>query len=376
MRVRDVAARGRPVAVKVEASLAVELLMSLYVFTGDEPCETYEVGCDWFDRVRATAPDDLIADVELFTARFGTVWVHLLGFALESAAPRDVPAFLAHLAETDPLELHLHLLGYYLPAAHQHIAPDVILRAARGDAEARRAYLDARASYDHDDHCGDAYGRLLERDPAETKELLLTILPRWDEAVVRAQGDPRPALERDAAAKRRLARRLSPERLIDVATSGVQYTPEPGIRRVLLIPSLIARPWVLIDEHRDAKIFCYAAAESPVAEGAPSAEQLVRLYKALADERRLQILQLLSARNLTLQEIADHLGIGKSLAHHHLMALRTAGLTRTRVGEDKRYDLRPDAISTVGTLLAAYIGSATADPGSATRGTEGDERRD
>lgn len=368
MRVMDMAARGRAALVEAEASSAAELLMSLYTFTGAEPCETFEVGCDWFERVRATAPADLIADVDLFTDRFGKAWVHLLGLVLESAAPRDVPAFLAHLAKTDPLELHLHMLGYYQPPAHQYITPDVVLKAARGDAEARRAYLDALASCE-DDHCGDAVGKLLDRDPAETKELLLSILPRWDEAVVRAQDDPLPVLERDAAHKRRLARRLSPERLIDVATSGLQYTPEPGIRRVLLIPALITRPWVIISGHRDTKIFCYAADEEVAAKGAPSTAQLTRLYKALSDERRLQILQLLAARSLTLQEIADHLGIGKSLAHHHLVALRAAGLTRTRVGEDKRYDLRPDAIATAGTLLAAYIGGATA-------GADDDARRD
>lgn len=368
MRVMDMAARTRRVAVEARASLAAELLMSLYVFTGDEPCHTYEVGCEWFDRVRASVSPDLLAEVERFGARFGHLWVHLLGLLSESAAPWDVPAFLAHLAETEPLELHLHLMGYYWPAAHQHVGADVILRAARGDAEARRAYLDAADAL-HDD-CGDSYGKLLERDPAETKELLLNILPRWYEEVVRPREDTVLSLEHDAAAKRRLARRLSPERLIDVATSGLQYTPEPGIRRVLLLPALITRPWVIISEHRDTKIFCYAAADEILsAEGAPEAAQLVRLFKALADERRLQILRLLATRSLTLQEIADHLGIGKSLAHHHLVALRAAGLTRIRIDEDKRTDLRPDAIATVGTLLAAYIGAETA-------GAEGEESRE
>jgi DNA-binding transcriptional ArsR family regulator len=312
--------------------------------------------------VRATASPDLLAEVERFGVHYGKVWVHLLGLVIESAAPWDVPAFLAHLAETDPLELHLHLMGYYWPAAGQHVASDVILRAARGDAAARKAYLDAVDAY-HDD-CGDSYGKLLDRDPAETKELLLRILPRWYDEVVRAQEDALLTLERDAEAKRRLARRLPPERLIDVATSGLQYTPEPGIRRVLLLPALITRPWVIISEHRDTKIFCYAATDEILgAEGAPPAAQLVRLYKALADERRLQILRLLATRSLTLQEIADHLGIGKSLAHHHLVTLRAAGLTRTRIGEDKRYDLRPDAVSTVGALLSAYIGAENEESG-------------
>ncbi len=357
MRVMDMGARGRTAFVEAQASSAAELLMSLYTFTSSEPCETYEVGCEWFERVRQTAPADLIADVDLFTDRFGKAWVHLLGLVLESAAPRDVPAFLAHLAESDPLELHLHMLGYYQPSTHQYVTPDVVLRAAHGDAAARRAYLDALASYEDDD-CGDAAGKLLDRDPAETKEMLLSILPRWNEAVVLAQGDPLPTLERDAAQKRRLARRLSPERLIDVATSGLQYTPEPGIRRVLLIPALITRPWVIISGYRDTKIFCYAAREETTIEGAPSTAQLARLYKALSDERRLQILKLLAARSLTLQEIADSLGIGKSLAHHHLVALRAAGLTRTSLNEDKRYDLRPDAVANVGALLAAYIGAS------------------
>src|SRR5437764_10220077 len=170
MRVMDVAARTRPIVVEAEASAAAELLLSLYAFTGAEPCDTYEVGCAWFERVRASTPTDLLADVERFTTRFGAVWVHLLGLVIESAPPRDVPAFLARLAATDPLELHLHLLGYYMPSTRQHLAPDLILRAVRGDAEARSAYRDALTSYDVCEH---AHGPLLEGDPAEAQALLL-----------------------------------------------------------------------------------------------------------------------------------------------------------------------------------------------------------
>src|SRR5205823_6608471 len=73
------------------------------------------------------------------------------------------------------------------------------------------------------------------------------------------------AVRRDAEAKRRLMGRLAPERLIEVATNGVQYTPQAGIRRVLLIPSVLLRPWIIVLEHRDAKIICYSVAEESLA---------------------------------------------------------------------------------------------------------------
>ena len=82
--------------------------------------------------------------------------------------------------------------------------------------------------------------------------------------------------------------------------------------------------------------------------------RLLRLAKALADERRLRLLKKLSTGSYTLQELADDFGVAKSTIHHHLVTLRTAGLVRMRLS-DNRYGLRQDVIDSLGDLLSAYL---------------------
>ena len=70
----------------------------------------------------------------------------LLGLVYTTPKPRTVSAFLEHLAATDPIELRLHLLGYYMKG-HHVAEPETIRRAAEGDAEAIDELLAAAAEY-------------------------------------------------------------------------------------------------------------------------------------------------------------------------------------------------------------------------------------
>jgi len=56
----------------------------------------------------------------------------------------------------------------------------------------------------------------------------------------------------------------------------------------------------------------------------------IRLLRALADETRLRILNLLSRRELCVCQIMEVLGIGQSKASRHLAHLRHAGLVTDR----------------------------------------------
>jgi DNA-binding transcriptional ArsR family regulator len=61
---------------------------------------------------------------------------------------------------------------------------------------------------------------------------------------------------------------------------------------------------------------------------------LIKALKALADERRLKILQLLSTNDLCVGALAKHLGISKPAVSQHLQILRKAGLVK---GEKRGY---------------------------------------
>ncbi len=207
------------------------------------------------------------------------------------------------------------------------------------------------------------YRGLLQMDGLEVKSRIVDLLPRWYEHVFAPhEQEWRAAAERDAEAKRALAKRHSPEQLVELATRGYQYSPPAAIRRLVFFPSWFMRPWVILWEHKSTKIFCYPIAPAPE-EGASPAE-VARVYKALGDEGRLKLLRRLSDGPMKLSEAAAELGVAKSTAHHHLAILRQAGFVTIRDGDENVYSLRTDLPQT-GDLLTAYLGGSRSSATSA-----------
>jgi DNA-binding transcriptional ArsR family regulator len=188
---------------------------------------------------------------------------------------------------------------------------------------------------------------------------LLTFLWDWYEQVFRPQeAQILSILERDVEAKRKLQMMVSPERFIEMTTNGLIYGPEAGIRRIVLAPSFLSRPWNKTLTHQDVKLFLYPVAdESVTPDRSVPPVQLVRLYQALGDERRLRILKLLKSRSYSLQELSDEFGVAKSTMHHHLGLLRTAGLVRVR-SDEKQYSLRPETLGSVSALLESFLNNS------------------
>lgn len=95
--------------------------------------------------------------------------------------------------------------------------------------------------------------------------------------------------------------------------------------------------------------------EGPVA----TARRLAPLLKAIADEHRLAILFLLAERQCTVVELTAELGIGQTLASHHLKALRDAGLVAaTPVGRSNVYAMCCDAVAEPVRYLAGIATAA------------------
>ncbi len=96
-----------------------------------------------------------------------------------------------------------------------------------------------------------------------------------------------------------------------------------------------------------------AAAPALNVEEAQQLEDLSRLLRAVADEKRLKMLYLLLPGELCVCKIMAALGISQALASHHLAVLRDAGLVRDR--RDARwvyYSLNPAAFRELQGLMA------------------------
>ena len=347
------------IEVEIEVAEAAEMLMSICALADRADYDTFDLGDDWLKARLDTVPPDLLESVDSMLLGSHKVAAHLLGIVYETPKPRTFSAFLERLGATDPFEVKLHLLGHYSSSHFEHTSAEVIEQAARGDAAAREELLASLAEW-RGSAKSDQVRRLLELGGEEAKARLLELLPRWYEHVFAPHAQEwRQAAERDAESKRELARKRSPEQLVELATRGFQYTPGPAIRTIAFFPSWWMRPWVILWEYKGAKIFCYPIAPPPEDAEAGSPAELARLYKALGDEKRLRLLKRLSDGPLTLGQAASELGLAKSTAHHHLAILRHAGFVTVRAEDEKVYNLRlrPD-LPEAGELLAAYLGGS------------------
>ena len=350
-RVVDVSRPGRALTVEIDASEAAELLLSIATLLVDEDRDTYDLGAARIDELKLAAPPELLKEAsELLPAKTAA---HLLGLVYTTPKPRTASAFLEHLAETDPVEIRLHLLGYYL-GGHHVTEPETIRRAAERDADAVAELLAEYTEYVDPDKCA-IMERVLLADPADGKRALLDLLSGWYEDVFPQVAPDFPSLaERDAEAKRELVRSVPPEQVVERLAPGIQWAPGPEVDRVVLFPASSPRPWVYMSEYKRVKIFCYPITLDRERTAPDDPADLVRIYKALGDESRLKLLKRLQAGPISLADAAQEVGLAKSTTHHHLALLRQAGFVLIREGDDT-YRLRPDLRPEPGALLEHYL---------------------
>ncbi|MCV0403525.1 MAG: helix-turn-helix domain-containing protein [Chloroflexi bacterium] len=349
---------GSQPGIGIEVSAAYEMLSSLMAAFDEKEADTYEVGPEWMSEVRERAGDDLLDRIRQVSHADADTFVHLIGLAYETPAPRDVAAFLEHLRATDAHEILLHLVQFYARDIRRMTPPDVIRAAVAGDAAARDEFL--RTSHPDWQPWTEYLRNVLSVDPEGYKQELVDVLQLWADRVFKPEAlTIMPILERDAEAKRELMRTLPDDEFVTVATNGVEFAPRPGCDRVVMVPSFVQRPLVSHLEIGDILLIVYPVADESIsAELDTPPQRLVRLSKALGDEKRLRILRSLADGEKTLMELADAFGVAKTTMHHHMIVLRSAGLVAVGVN-DKRYRLRHETVPDIGALLSGYLGAAT-----------------
>lgn len=300
--------------VDVDFSPAYELLLSLFVLMDSPSVKFFDLGRNWKGDVKKRLSPELLTAIEESRAEPPAVppW----GFVWECPDKGDVEGFLGWY-EAMPLdEMYERLLPLGLRT-----------RVARPS------------------------------DLAVPRERGLKVLAGWNEQYFRHL-DPAilAGLKTDAATKKALAATMESGELVELATSGVQYDPAPDFTRLVLVPQHHFVPWNVHDTYASTVFDLYPAEILPPEPGhIPRA--LLRLTSALADESRLLILRFLAEGPRNFTEVVKFSGLAKSTVHHHLVALRAAGLVRvhsTAVSAD-RYSLRPGALEQSGVRLAAFV---------------------
>lgn len=350
--------RSGPPTVSLELATAYELLHSIVVVLEYEEADTYDLDAGWIADMRQRAGDGLLD--RLRAVSFGDVdtFRHLVGVAYDAPAPRDVPTLLAHLDSLDPHEIKLHLVQFYAREIRRMTPAATIRAAVAGDAEATAEFL--RTSHPEVPHWREYLRAVLDADGESLRDELVATLTEWADRVwTREALTIMPIIERDVEAKRELQSDLALEDFVRTATNGVEFVPRPGIDRLVLVPSFVQRPVVSYVELGEVLLVVYPVADESVSADIDTPPlRLVRLSKALGDEKRLRILRVLAEGEKSLMELADMFGVAKTTMHHHMIVLRSAGLVSVGVGA-KHYRLRHESVPDIGALLSGYLGAAT-----------------
>ena len=339
--VRDVGA-GNALPARFDVRTAFDFAISTTSDVGEHdelPAEDRK----WLERARAALPERVRPAVDSELGIFGT------GLIVDRPDVTDAAAFVELLRQTPGREFAHAVLADSLrdPAREAEIAA-----ALDGDRTAIDAVLGAWPEHKHG-----WLSRILgdsDEITQEVTELLTAWLPLYQEI------EPRVAkiIERDVALRAGDRSRLGPAELIERTTNGIRWLSEPGVRRVVLAPSYLARPYNFTFAGGDWRMFVYPVSDAALEPTDPLAPPVgvLRLHRALGDETRLRILRLLRDRDWYLTEIAERLELSKPTIKHHLAQLRAAGLvTLTEEGGLSYYSLRRDRLDDASSELKLYL---------------------
>lgn len=188
------------------------------------------------------------------------------------------------------------------------------------------------------------------------KKHLINMMTGWVEEVMtnEKKEEVSKILQADYKTKMKSKEIMTANELVEWATGGITYQAEPSVTRVLLIPQYIYRPWNIEADLVGTKVFYYPVANESITPEDPYTpnHSLVLKYKAMGDEVRMRMVKMLYENDRTLQEITDHLNLGKSTVHHHLKILRSARLVEIK---DNKYSLRMKAIDFINMELNTFL---------------------
>ncbi|MEO8457643.1 MAG: metalloregulator ArsR/SmtB family transcription factor [Chloroflexota bacterium] len=185
-------------------------------------------------------------------------------------------------------------------------------------------------------------------DPATVRDRLALLISRFYNEHYKAELPNRwPCLERSVAAHRS----TTMDNVVDVMrgvlgrdTICIEAQCAGEYKRLLFAPSVDMGPYascaVLPGVHG-----MFYPCESIFVHGNDDAQaniRMARIYKALGDEQRLRMLEMLREGEMYVQEIVDRTGLHQSVVSRHLSFLKAVGLLDVRKQNNmKFYSLRP-----------------------------------
>ncbi|MEI2663021.1 ArsR/SmtB family transcription factor [Rossellomorea sp. LJF3] len=330
--------------VRIESSLLWECALGIAAVTNTRLIDTLEKPKASWDKLKKSISRPLIRDLK-FVEKNNT-WKSLL-LLLHQREFGTLQEFSSYMDDLEDEEVKYHCIPYIGPKYQQ-------LRklASKGDVASRNKL---KEQTDDNPYYPGYIEFICTTNVQNLKKHLMNVMTRWyKEVILPEQETLSGILTRDRQSKVEMSKKLNPEALVEWATGGINYLPEPAVHTVLLIPQSIYRPWNVEGDVEGVKVFYYPVANEsiyPEDKNMPS-YFLVQKHKALGDEARLRMVKFLKDSERTLQEITNELDMGKSTVHHHLKILRSARLVEIR---DGKYRLKENAVQSLSNELNHYL---------------------
>lgn len=299
-------------SIKIEWSPAYECIVSLYAYLHEKERKHFHLGSAWKEETARKLPASFARD--LADERW-EVLHRLVLLAAQSPQKKTAAEFLDWLEKISPGEIY------------ERLSPWV---------------------------------ETIPLNLGEIRDHSLSLLTRWHEHYFSGL-EPRimEGLEQSAKELAAQAASVSAMELIDQATNGIWIEPIEELRQVVLVPQYHCAPATVLDFYRGLATCLYPVGEAGRKEKDPLME-LLPITQCLADEKRLHILRCLAAGPRTLGELQQHVSLAKSTVHHHVTALRRAGLIRAHYAGGTTvsfYSLRESFLERLPTVLRAFLKS-------------------
>lgn len=330
--------------VQVTYSPLWECALGIAAITNTPIIDTLEKSSTYWDELKRKLSKKLISHLDYVEKN--NTWKALLQLLHQNKGD-NLNGFCSKIKELEATDLKFYCLPF-IGDQYQ----DLRKRAALGE----EAAISELKKLTHENPFFPQYIEFISNaDIVELKNHLIEVMSEWYETVIIPDiKEIEQILQVDSESKDHMRGKLSPQELVQWATGGVNYLPEPGVHKVLLIPQYIYRPWNIEADLEKTKVFYYPVANeslSPDDKYTPN-HFLVQKYKAFGDETRLKIVKLLSERDHSLQSLTEYLNVGKTTVHHHLKILRAAKIIEM---ENMKYILNGNALNILHNELERYI---------------------
>lgn len=330
--------------IQLKYSTLWECALGIAAITNTRLIQTLEKPPSYWEEIRSTLPENLVKQLDYVEKN--NTWKSLLQL-LHQKDFSELPSFISYIKELSNLKLKFICLPF-IGNEFQEVRKQASLGDAASVKEMKRLTSDNPFFPDYIEF-------ICNVDVDFLKKHLIAVMTGWYQFVLKKDEEKiESIIKTDYEAKKRMADKLTPEELVEWATGGVTYTPEPSVNYVLLIPQYTYRPWNIAADLENTKVYYYPVANESIYPNDRYAPNnfLVLKHKALGDEARLRIVKLLYEGDRTLQEITEHLDIGKSTIHHHLKILRSAKLVEII---DSKYSLKSKAIDMLAKELEYFL---------------------